>query len=107
MLHHLLLTAIFCGLEAAAPDGRVRIAAEAAGERVAFVVEDEGRFGAGDRAPELRGRPLTHEIARRLLAGLDGRFEAVRADGRTRVAFGFPIANQPSKPSTAMAGSGH
>jgi signal transduction histidine kinase len=92
LLHHLLLTAIYCGLEAAAPEGRVRVAAEAEGDSVAFVVEDEGGFGAADRAPELRGRPLTHEIARVLLAGLGGRFEAVRSAGRTRVAFAFPVA---------------
>jgi hypothetical protein len=92
LLYHLLLTAIYCGLEAAAPDGRVRVATEAEGERVAFVVEDEGGFGAADRASELRGRPLTHEIARVLLAGLGGRFEAAHSGGRTRVAFAFPVA---------------
>lgn len=91
VLHHLLLTAIFLGLEAGAPQGRVRVLAEAAGEGVAFLVEDEGRPDDCSEPSELRGRLLTHEIARALLAGLGGRFEISRPEGRTRVAFAFPI----------------
>jgi len=92
VLHHLLLTAIFLGLEAGGPKGRVRVFAEAAGERVAFLVEDEGRLDDSSEPSELRGRPLTHEIARALLARLGGSFEVSRSEGRTRVAFAFPIA---------------
>jgi signal transduction histidine kinase len=92
VVHHLLLTAIFCGLEASDSAGRVRVSAEAAGGCVVFLVEDEGSFRISDRSPQLRGRPLTHEISRVLLAGLGGRVEVSRSDDRTRVAFAFPIA---------------
>jgi len=92
VLHHLLLTAIFFGLEAGGPEGRVRIFAEAAGGRVAFLVEDEGPPDDFPEPPELRGRPLTHQIARTLLAALGGRLEVSRPEGRTRVAFAFPTA---------------
>jgi len=92
ILHHLLLTAIFCGLEASVSRGRVRVYAEAVDGCVAFLVEDEGSFGVPDESSELRGRPLTHEIARVLLAGLGGSFEVSDSEGRTRVAFVFPIA---------------
>jgi hypothetical protein len=91
-LYHLLLTAIFLGLEAGGPEGRVRVFAEAALGRVAFLVEDEGPPGDFPEPPELRGRPLTHEIARTLLATLGGRFEVSRHEDRTRVAFEFPTA---------------
>ena len=80
------------GLHLPPAPGRVRVFAEAAGEHVAFLVEDEGRLEDSSEPPELRGRPLTHEIARVLLARLGGRFAVSRAEGRTRVAFAFPIA---------------
>ncbi len=92
VLHHLLLTAIFLGLEASGPKGRVRVFAEASGERVAFLVEDEGRLHDLSEPPELYGRPLTHEIARSLVATLGGSFDVSRAEGRTRVSFAFPTA---------------
>ena len=92
VLHHLLLTAIFFGLEASSPEGRVRVFADAVGRRVAFLVEDEGPPDDFPEPPELRGRPLTHEIARTLLATLGGRFEVSRPEGRTRVTFAFPPA---------------
>jgi hypothetical protein len=92
VIHHLLLTAIFLGLEAGGPDGRVRVFAEAVAGRVAFLVEDEGPPDDFPEPPELRGRPLTHQIARTLLATLGGRLEVSRPEGRTRVAFAFPTA---------------
>ena len=90
VLHHLLLTAIFLGLEAGGPEGRVRVFAEAAPASVAFLVEDEGPPDDLSEPPDLRGRPLTHEIARALLAPQGARFEAARRENRTRVAFVFP-----------------
>jgi hypothetical protein len=92
LVHHLLLTAIFCGLEAGGFEGRVRVRAEAAGERVVFLVEDAGRFSSADAAPQLRGRPLTHAISQALLAEQGGGFEASRSGDCTRVAFTFPVA---------------
>jgi hypothetical protein len=91
VLHHLLLTAVFLGLDAGEPEGRVRVFAEAVGGRVAFLVEDEGPPGDLSEPPELRGRPLTHEIARALLAAQGGRFRVSHAGDRTRVAFEFPL----------------
>jgi signal transduction histidine kinase len=91
VLHHLLLTAILYGLEAGGSEGRVRVFAEQAGESVAFLVEDDSRPRASEESPELRGLPLTHEIARVLLAALGGRFEVSHPGGRRRVAFSFPI----------------
>jgi nitrogen-specific signal transduction histidine kinase len=92
MLHHLLLTAIFLGLEAGGPEGRVRVFAEVLRGRVAFLVEDEGPPVDLPEPPELRGRPLTHEVARTLLATLGGRLEISRHEDRTRVAFALPTA---------------
>ena len=92
VVHNLLLVAIFAGLEASDSAAGVRVSAEAASGCVVFLVEDEGSYRSSDRSPELRGRPLAHEISRVLLAGLGGRFEVSRSDGRTRVSFAFPIA---------------
>ena len=90
VIYHLLLIATYCGLEAAAPDGRVRIFAAPVGEGVAFLVEDEGRALEASESPELRGRPLTHAISRSLLALQGGSFEVARPEGRTRLTFAFP-----------------
>jgi len=91
VLHHLLLTAILLGLEAGGPEGRVRVFAEAVAGRVAFLVEDGGPPVDLSEPAELRGRPLTHEIARALLAARGGRFQTSRSGDRTRVAFEFPV----------------
>ena len=88
--HHLLLTAIWAGLEAASADGVLRVFCRVDGERVGFVVEDDG--AAPDQAGELRGRPLTWAITRAVLATMNGRLFVTRDEpaGRTRVALDFP-----------------
>jgi len=94
VLYHLLLTAIFLGLEAGGSEGRVRVFAEGGAGRVAFLVEDEGPPVDLSESPELRGRPLTHEIARALLAAQGGRLQSSRDGERTRVAFEFPVGRR-------------
>lgn len=93
-VHHLLLTAIWAGLEAAPAGRALRVSCRADASRVAFVVEDDGP--APDLAPtgELRGRPLGWAVTRALLAAMDGRFDVTRDElaDRTRVAFDFPAA---------------
>jgi signal transduction histidine kinase len=88
-IHHLLLTAIFQGLEAGGTASRVRVRASAEGADVALAVLDAGRVDEG-RAPALRGRPLTFAIARSLLRGFAGRVEVAPFEAGTRVAFVLP-----------------
>jgi hypothetical protein len=91
-VHHLLLTSIWAGLEAAPGGGALRVFCRSDGERVAFVVEDAGPAPDLDPGGELRGRPLTWAISRAVLAAMNGRFEVSRDGpaGRTRVALDFP-----------------
>lgn len=93
MLHHLLLNAIFFGLEAAEGQGETRVRAWADGGRVAFEVEDRGRPPLGDDSGGLRGRPLTHAIARTLLVGQGGAFRCTRHGGCTQAIFALPEAS--------------
>jgi hypothetical protein len=89
-VHHLLLTAIFAGLEADKAGGRVRIWCDGEPGRVTFVVEDAGAAFELDPLAALRGRPLTLMVAESILGEMDGRVAVSRADGRTRVGFDFP-----------------
>lgn len=91
-VHHLLLTAIWAGLEAASADGALRVFCRADGERVAFVVEDDGPAPDLEPAGALRGRPLGWAITRTLLAAMDGRVDIRRDEvaGRTCVTLDFP-----------------
>jgi signal transduction histidine kinase len=91
-LHHLLLTAIWAGLEAAPGDAPLRVFCRADGDRVAFVVEDDGPAPDLDPDGQLRGRPLSWAITRSVLAAMEGRFFVTRdeAAGRTRVTLDFP-----------------
>jgi hypothetical protein len=91
-VHHLLLTAIWAGLEAAPGGGALRVFCRSDGERVAFVVEDAAPAPDLDPGGELRGRPLTWAISRAVLAAMNGLFEVSRDGpaGRTRVALDFP-----------------
>ena len=91
-VHHLLLTAIWAGLEAAPAGGALRVFCRADGGRVAFVVEDDGPAPDLDPGGALRGRPLTWAIARAVLAAMNGRVFVTRDGpaGRTRVTLDFP-----------------
>jgi len=97
-VHHLLLTAIWAGLEAAPAGGMLRVHCRGEGDRVAFVVEDDGAEIDLDPGGELRGRPLTLAVARAVLAAMAGRLEVTRsgapeaAAGCTQTVFEFPAA---------------
>jgi hypothetical protein len=91
VLHHLLLSAIFCGLEAGGRGSRVRVAAAPDGDGVAFAVVDEVREAAGETRA-LCGQPLVFAIAERLLQQAAGRFESTLGEDGTRSAFSFPEA---------------
>jgi len=95
-VHHLLLTAIWAGLEAAPAGGRLRVSchvqSESGSDRVAFVVEDDGPAPDIDPGGDLRGRPLTWAVTRAVLTAMDGRFDVGRdaSAGRTFVSLDFP-----------------
>jgi len=90
VLHHLLLTAIFIGLEAGdAARSPVRVAACAAGSDVEIFVENEG-VAEDEEAGALRGRSLAVAVARRLLASQGARVALSHTGVRTRVAFLYP-----------------
>jgi signal transduction histidine kinase len=95
-VHHLLLTAIWSGLEVSPADGAVRVRCRSEDDRVAFLVEDDGAAPELDPVGELRGRPLTFAIARKVLAAMDGRLTVTRTGapeasaGCTVVALDFP-----------------
>jgi len=93
-VHHLLLTAIWAGLEAAPTGGTLRVSCHVQSEsdRVAFVVEDDGPAPDFDPGGDLRGRPLTWAVTRAVLAAMDGRFDVTRDEsaGHTVVSLDFP-----------------
>ena len=89
VLHHLLLTAIFLGLEAGGPAGAVRVAARQAEEGVAFIVDDDGEPEDDEDLQALRARPLLLAVARALLAPRGGRVDLARSDAGARVIFSF------------------
>jgi signal transduction histidine kinase len=91
-VHQLLLIAIWAGLEAAPAGGALRVSCLADGDRVAFVVADDGPAPDLDPGGDLRGRPLTWAVTRAVLAAMDGRFDVTRdaSAGRTLVSLDFP-----------------
>lgn len=99
-LYHLLLVLIRGSLEAAAPDGRVRVSARHQGRRVILSVIDSGRQIdldelRGGRTP--RGRELTVRIADAVLRLMGGRASAELVRSGTRVDLFIPaIATKKS-----------
>lgn len=91
VVHHLMLSVIFCGLEAGGAASRMRVWASADGEDVAFSLLDEVRE-PDDEALALCGRPLVLAIADRLLQPLAGCCEAAVGASGTRVSFRLPAA---------------
>jgi signal transduction histidine kinase len=90
LVHHLLLTALFAGLEADRAGGRVRVHCRAREGRVEFVVEDAGPPFEPDPSGALRGRTLTLAASRSILAAMGGRLRVAREHGRTEVVFDLP-----------------
>lgn len=89
-LHHLLVNAIYHGLEAGGEGERVRVRADADGEQVAFAVIDGGPFPAAGGATALNGRSLLLAITERLTAAGGGRVDVSAHSDGTRWAVAFP-----------------
>jgi len=92
VIHHLLLTEIFFGLEAAGSEGGARVSARALDGCVVFRVDSGACPDLDQGSGPLRGRPLAHAIAGALLAHQRGRLEVSQGEGRTRVDFALNIA---------------
>jgi len=89
-LHHLLVNAIYYGLESGGEAGRVRVRADAEGADVAFAVIDEGASPPAEGSLALNGRRLLFAIAERLTGPAGGRVDlSTRADG-PQLALVFP-----------------
>lgn len=92
-IHHLLLTAVSYALEAAGPGRGVRVSAEAAGDEIAFAVEDEGpSCTGGTDEPRPSGRALTWALAEVILGRQGGRLRVGRRGDLTRVELRVPAA---------------
>lgn len=88
VIHHLMLSAIFCGLEVGGEGSRVRVRASTDADGIAFAVHDEVREPEVE-ALVLCGRSLVFAVADRLLQHLAGRFETIPDEAGTRVSFAF------------------
>jgi nitrogen-specific signal transduction histidine kinase len=92
-LYHLLLTLVRGSLEAAAPDGRVRVSAKHVGRRVILSVADDGRQVDLDEirgGPTPRGRELAIRVADALLRRMGGRAAAELQSSGTRIDLFLP-----------------
>lgn len=89
-IHHLLLTAVLDALGALAPGQRARVTAEAAGDRIAFVVEDEGSREVEPSEPVMSGRALCWALAEAILERQGGQLCVQRRSGVTRVELWVP-----------------
>jgi nitrogen-specific signal transduction histidine kinase len=95
VLHHLLVSFSYFGVEAVRPRGSVRLTARCEDDRIALVVEDDGRVEedpAGWAEQSMRGRPLLCAIASDVLGKIGGEIEAARDGDWTRVALWLPLA---------------
>jgi len=94
VLHPLLMTLAFGALEAARPNGLVRLAARPADEALTFVVEDTAvavESVHGWRSRPLCGRSLGWATAEAIVAKLGGRVGVSAMDPGTRVELRLPI----------------
>jgi signal transduction histidine kinase len=94
-LYHLLLTLVHGSLEAAAPDGRVRVSAKHQGRRVILSVSDDGRQVDLDelrRGSTPRGRELAIRVADAVLRLMGGRAAAELQRRGTRIDLFLPAA---------------
>ena len=92
-LYHLLLTLVRGSMEAAAPDGRVRVSAKHQGRRVILSVIDDGRPVDLDeiRAGSMpRGRELAVRVADAVLRLMGGRAAAELQRRGTRIDLFLP-----------------
>jgi len=92
-VYHLLLTLVRGSLEAAAPDGRVRVSAKHQGRRVILSVVDNGRPVDLDeirRGSTPRGRALAVRVADAVLRRMGGRATAELQRRGTRIDLFLP-----------------
>ncbi len=94
-LYHLLLTLVHGSLDAAAPNGRVRVSAKHQGRRVILSVSDDGRQVDLDelrRGSTPRGRELAIRVADAVLRRMGGRAAAELQRRGTRIDLFLPAA---------------
>ena len=94
-LYHLLLTLVHGSLDAAAPNGRVRVSAKHQGRRVILSVSDDGRQVDLDelrRGSTPRGRELAIRVADAVLRLMGGRAAAELQRRGTRIDLFLPAA---------------
>lgn len=98
VLHYLLQSLLFNGLEAAGGSGRVVLAVRHRGDEVVFSVEDDGPVAedpAAWRSQTARGRPLVCAVADVIVGKRGGSLEVARDEGRTRVSLRMPVRGAP------------
>ena len=98
ILHSLLLSLLFMGLEAAAGSGCVELAVRCRGGEVVFSVEDDGPVAEDPtawRGQTARGRPLVCAVADVIVGKRGGSLEVGRDGGRTRVSLRVPVREAP------------
>jgi hypothetical protein len=89
----LIQSFLYLALESASRTGQVLLRAEARGDEVAILIEDDGPEGedpAGFREQMRRGRPLLCAVAESILKKQGGRFAAERDGDRTRITLFLP-----------------
>ena len=92
-LYHVLVTLVRGSLEAAAPDGQVRVSAKHRGRRVILSVVDDGRqldLPEIRRGPTPRGRELAVRVADRVLRLMGGRAAAALRRRGSRIDLFLP-----------------
>ncbi len=87
-LHHLLLNAIYHGLEESEPSGVVVVAVRAEAGELKFSIEDPGPDRRDGGA--LRGRGLSEQIADVVLNARGGRIDRTRGSASNRVEVTVP-----------------
>jgi signal transduction histidine kinase len=98
-LYHLLLTLVRGSLEAAAPAGRVRVAARQQGRRVVLSVLDDGRAMNLEEVwsgSVPRGRELAVRVADVVVRRMGGRVSAESRRRGTRIDLWLPVAGSRS-----------
>ncbi len=97
VLHHLLQSLLFVGLEAAEGRGTVGLSALRGDRDVVFSVDDDGpddEDALDWRSRTPRGRPLVCAVADAIVGKRGGSLEVTREAGRTRVSLRIPTREE-------------
>lgn len=89
-LHHVLLIAVYSGLEDSGPSGIVSVSAASNSDELTFIVEAEGPDWQSGGA--LRGRMLAQIVADAVIGARGGRTRVYHRDGSNCVEFTVPTA---------------